>query len=135
MINLYSINTQSLTSDKLSHIMNLITSHQHKNILKNNYPTQTIIACQETWWDQTKINTKPFQTFATNRKNKKGGGVAILTSPDLNASARADLAVNDYIETVAIELPQKKLILANYYNTKYHNTLKAYIHGRYNRKK
>ena len=126
-LHIFSINIRSATKDKIQEIMNCITTTIQPNISKQQeYPNNTIIGIQETWWTTTQ-QQQPFQTISTNRE-RPYGGVALLISNNLRFTHREDLQItNEQIETVVIEITNINLIIISYYCPKGTTQITIYI--------
>ncbi len=128
---LYSINARSLNATTVNQLMNTISHHQDTTKQQQNYPTNTIVTVQETWW---KAGTKsahpslaPMKVVYNNRPNGRGGGMAIILSPDIVHTIRGDLSTNNFIQATAVEIPARTTILATIYASDHHNLVPPFI--------
>ena len=129
-LHFFSINIRSLSNLNISLLMNVVSntcsSLNPPNPSNSSYPDNCVIAVQETWWSEHR-DIKPFVTHSLNRNNR-GGGVAIVTSPNLRISSREDLNRRDTnLEAVAIELDDFGTIVISYYCNKPTNQLVSYL--------
>jgi hypothetical protein len=124
-LHLFSININSLSKPKASELMASISHFLHSTPNPQDptkpppYPSQTIIAVQETHWTQDTSNRPSMRPFLTesNQRSTKGGGTALILSPDLLYAPRPDLSQNTPIQATTIELPALDTLVVSYYNS------------------
>ncbi|XP_051914873.1 uncharacterized protein LOC127596401 [Hippocampus zosterae] len=125
----YYLDEQFNTNIKLENALSVIHLNSrslYKNFTKiKEYLTKfnkfKIIAISETWLDEdktTEMEIEGYEMFATNRENKKGGGVAIYVDKALKCSKieRLTNTIENLMECLTIEIHNKKGI-------KYHHKL------------
>ena len=83
-----------------------------KYLLKSLKHSFSIISLTETWLDNencTDYKLDNFNFVSTNRNKKKGGGVGMFISNDLNVKFRPDLDINEegIIESLSLKLLQQ----------------------------
>ena len=80
------------------------------NLLNFDFP---VIGLVETWLNETNESLycmPEYSMFCSSRSERRGGGVAILSHHQLNATQRADLSVNDdHIECVFVDISPSPL--------------------------
>jgi hypothetical protein len=69
---------------------------------------------------------RPFLT-ESNQRGTKGGGTALIVSPDLLYAPRPDLSINTPIQATTIELPTLDTLVVSYYNTQETDALIRFI--------
>ena len=96
------------------------------------YPSNTIIAFQETKWNKNlpnatkQPNLNPLQIFQNDRPTA-GGGSAIATAQHMNVTSRQELSSNKWIQSTVVELSDFKILVASLYNQRHISLVGSYI--------
>lgn len=71
-----------------------------------------VIAVSETWLSNEKgadVELEGYELFATNRTNKKGGGVALFVNNDLRCKIVKTITIENVMECVTVEINVRNL--------------------------
>lgn len=91
----------------------------------NLFPKFSVVAVSETWLDEDKlaeVELEGYQMFVMNRKDRRGGGVALYVDSSLqcNIMASRSITIENILECVTVEIrmeKQKNIIVCCIYRT------------------